>query len=83
MTTFLVWLAVVLQSADAGVTCHRLSQGGFERNPMLPKTCGRIILMKSVLTAPVFVLQNDKHRRIWAGAMAASGGVGLTLTFTY
>ncbi len=79
METALLWLAVVFQGLDAGVTCHTLRQGGKELNPLLPQSCAGIVAMKAAFTAPVFVLKG-KHRMIWSVAMIGSGGVGLTVT---
>ena len=78
----MIWLwilAIVAQTADAGYTCHRLSQGAREMNPFLPQSCAGIVAMKSaaLATAPLWPRSTQK----WVlGALTVSGGVGLTLS---
>lgn len=45
-------LAYVLASAlDVETTCLALSHGGYERNILAPQTCGRMVLVRSGITA--------------------------------
>ena len=79
MGTFFLWLALVLQSSDAAYTCHGLSRGKVERNPLLPQSCAGIVAIKAGTLAPLLVLKGNA-RTTWAITMSASGGIGLVLS---
>lgn len=69
-----------MQLSDAVYTCHALNNGARETNPLLPKNCMGISLMKAGLTAPIFFIPGDKNKRIYAGVMAASGTFGFVMS---
>ena len=72
-------LAIVAQSADAGVTCHNLRRGAVERNPVLPNSCAGIVAMKAGSFGTVPLLPESKQR-FALGLLAAGGAVGVTVT---
>lgn len=77
--TWLWILAIVAQSADAGYTCHNLSRGAVERNPLLPNSCAGIVAMKAGSFGVVPLLPQSK-RKYALGILTVGGGVGLGVT---
>lgn len=82
MENFLVALAFVAQIADGATTCHRLAHGGYERNPLLPNSCGGILTVKAASLAVIPITPKK-----WRGAAVAfnvsSGTAGVILTFAW
>ena len=81
----MIWLwilALVAQSADAGYTCHRLSQGAREVNAVLPQSCAGIVAIKSaaIITVPFWPASKQK----WAlTALTIYGGVGVGVSMAW
>lgn len=78
----LLLLAILVQTADAALTCRALASGGREVNPFLPQSCGGIVAIKAGLLAAT-PLWEGRTRRLYLGSLAASGAAGVTLTIAF
>lgn len=79
MDALVLVLAILANALDVGVSCHRIRHGARELNPLLGDTCRQIALTKAAFFAPVPFLPRH-YRRIYLGALAVSGGVGVAVS---
>lgn len=81
--TLLQILAVTFQLLDGLATCHLLSRGFVEKSPMyLVPTCKGILVQKAVITAPVFVLRDGKHKTVWTVGLIGTGAIGFSVNIS-
>lgn len=74
-------LALTLTMADGAYSCKQInSNRGFESNRFMPKTCKGILIQKSILTIPMFVIPNKKIQKAFVISNMTGGGIGLTVS---
>lgn len=79
MDTLVLVLAILTNALDVGVSCHRIRHGARELNPLLGETCRQIALTKAAFFLPAPFLPTH-HRRVYLGALAVAGGVGVAVS---
>lgn len=77
---WLLAFAVLAQTADTVQSCHAIGTGGRELNPLMPRSCAGIVMVKGLSLAPLVYVRHTKARVWIASANLVAGGVGVTVS---
>ena len=76
----LLLLTVLLNTADTVNTCQTINKGGRELNPLLPKSCKNIAIVKGASMLPLLITKGKTRTALMIGISAGSGiGIGISI----